>query len=75
MALNMDTTGYTTERNGEFLIFTLAELMHVHLLENPKSQFINVAKITDPYRLTSDSFLIYTKGFFNSNYYYRLHRK
>ncbi|VAW84242.1 hypothetical protein MNBD_GAMMA18-2157 [hydrothermal vent metagenome] len=48
----------------------LAELMHVHLLSNPKSQIINVAKITDPYRLTSDSFLIYTRGFFNGNYHY-----
>ena len=64
MALNMDTTGYTTERNGEFLVFILAELMHIHLLENPKSQFINVARITDPYRLTSDRFFDIHKGSF-----------
>lgn len=48
----------------------LAELMHVHLMNHPKSKILTAAKITDPYYLTSDSFLIYSKGFFNPKYYY-----
>lgn len=48
----------------------LAELMHVHLMNNPKAQILDVAKVTDPYYLTSDSFLVYSKGFFNPKHYY-----
>ena len=50
----------------------LAELMHIHLLRNPKSQLIDAVKITDPYYLKSNSFLIYSRGFLNKNYYYIL---
>ncbi|WP_353939478.1 type II toxin-antitoxin system YafO family toxin [Saccharophagus degradans] len=35
-----------------------------------KAQILDVAKVTDPYYLTSDSFLVYSKGFFNPKHYY-----
>ncbi|MGI9280054.1 MAG: type II toxin-antitoxin system YafO family toxin [Endozoicomonas sp.] len=48
----------------------LAELMHVHLMHSPKAQLLDVVKVSDPYYQTSDSFLIYSKGFFNPEHYY-----
>ena len=50
----------------------MAELFHAHVLRNPKSQLIEMARLKNPYRRTSDRFLIYTRGFFNSKHYYVL---
>ena len=47
-----------------------AELMHIHLLSDAQIKHLRVAKINASYRKTSDSFLIYTSGFFNSNQFY-----
>ena len=47
-----------------------AELMHIHVLGEGQIKQFKIAKINTPYRKTSDSFLVYTTGFLNINYFY-----
>lgn len=48
----------------------MAEIWHAHIMKNPKTQLIEMAAVKTPYKRTSDRFLMYTRGFFNTSYYY-----
>lgn len=81
--LNKAIADFTAFKKGEFVSYfgrnapihhpkpaaELAGLMHLHILSKNKYKDLNVLRFRDRYGLTGDSFLIYTSGFLNPNYY------